>query len=224
MPRPSTRPDARRAGTGPNIIETNAVWDWITLRKETLLDKVSAHDVLRYFGVSLRFSGSEQREQIPCPFHDDNHPSARVFPTEGSSPSALYCFTCFGGKRKNIFELWKAFKGDPEMKFTLVLRGLEEAFGMETPEPPSRLNDAYEVSSRGPSEEDLEVQRLLEVCELRLRDAKPNFKMEGFLIVGQCLDRLHYRIGKGTIKLAEAKVIIRKVLDKISEKMRVAGA
>jgi hypothetical protein len=222
MPRPSIRPDVRKVETVPNVIENGAVREWINLRKSALLDKVSAHDVLRQFGVNLRFSGSSQSEQILCPFHDDSRPSAKVYPSEGGKPSKFYCFTC-RGKALDIFALWANFKGDPDMKFTQVLRGLEETFGLETPEPPARGNEAYE-SLRGPSEEDLEVKDLLGVCERRLRDAKPSFKLEGFLVVGQCLDRLHYRIEKGLLKTAEARVIIRKVLDKISEKMRASPA
>jgi len=107
------------------------------------------------------------------------------------------------------------------MKFSVVLRGLEEAFGIETPEPPKREFYGAEPL-RGPSEEEVEVRSLLEVCERRLRDAKASFQMAGFLLVGQCLDRLHYRIGKGTIDLVQAKGIMRKVLDKISEKMRAS--
>jgi hypothetical protein len=223
MPRPSARPEARTLDSD-NSLSGAAVREWITLRKETLQEKVSAHDVLRHFGVALKFGGSEHREQIPCPFHDDTKPSARVFPNEGiKSPSALYCFTCFGGKRKDIFALWKAFKGDEGMKFTQVLRGLEEAFGIETPKSPTFHSEVYE-SNRGPSEDEVEVRDLLGVCERRLRDAKPTFKLEGFLVVGQCLDRLQYRIEKGRISISDAKSIIRKILDKISEKIRASAA
>lgn len=217
---PSVRSTERKVETGSNIIEQGSVREWIYQRRDTLLDKVSAQDVLRYFGVNLKFTSGDHAEQILCPFHEDSRPSARVYPSQGGRPSAFYCFTC-GGKPKDIFGLWKEFKGDPEMKFSVVLKGLEGAFGIETPEPPKREFYGAEPL-RGPSEEEVEVRSLLEVCERRLRDAKANFQMPGFLLVGQCLDRLHYRIGKGAIDLVQAKVIMRKVLDKISEKMRAS--
>lgn len=217
----SAPPRERKVGTNTNIIEQGSVREWVYQRRDTLLDKVTAQDVLRHFGVSLKFAGGEHSEQILCPFHDDSRPSARVYPSQGGKPSAFYCFTC-GGKPKDIFGLWKAFKGDSEMKFTVILKGLEDAFGIETPEPPKR--DFFSPESlRGPSEDELEVRDLLSVCERRLRDAKPNFTMKGFLMVGQCLDRLHFRMGKGNIDLVVARGITRKVLDKISEKMRASS-
>ena len=223
MPRPSIRPETRTLDRDNSLAGT-AFREWTAIRKDTLRDKVKAHDVLRYFGISLKFSGSEHREQIPCPFHDDSDPSARVYPDEGpNSPSGLYCWTCFGGKRKDIFDMWKSFKGDEGMRWTQILRGLEEAFGIEAPKAPTLSHENYE-SIRGPSEEEVDVQDLLKVCERRLRDSKPSFKMEGFMVVGQCLDRLHHRLEKNLIGLAEAKTVIRKVLDKISEKVRATGA
>jgi len=222
MPRPSTRPEARKLDS--DNLAGAAFREWTTIRKETLRDKVKAHDVLRHFGVALKFSGSDHREHIPCPFHDDRNPSASVFPDEGAnSPSALYCWVCFGGHRKDIFDLWKTFKGDEGMKWHQILRGLEEAFGIEAPKAPTLSHESYETL-RGPSEEEVDVQDLLNVCERRLRDSKPSFKMEGFMVVGQCLDRLHHRIEKGLISLPEAKAVIRKILDKISEKVRAEGA
>lgn len=219
---PSAAPSRdRKVGTGTNIIEQGSVREWIYQRKDKLLEKVSAQDVLRHFGVALKFASGDHSEQILCPFHDDSRPSARVYPSQGGKPSAFYCFTC-GGKPKDIFGLWKEFKGDPEMKFSVILRGLEDAFGIETPEPPKKEFFGAE-SLRGPSEDELEVRDLIEVCERRLQDAKPNFTLRGFLLVGQCLDRLHYRIGKGNIEMAVAKGITRKILDKISEKMRAAS-
>jgi len=228
MTRFSDLPGARKLGTNLNP----AVLDWLDKRKEALVDKVSAHDVLRHFGVSLKFGGSDREEQFPCPFHNDSNPSAKVYPSSSRRPSHLYCFAC-GGKGWDIFELYKLFQGSPEMRFGQVLRGLEETFGLESPEPPYRVEDFdFDQAPRGPSEEDLEVQSLLGVCERRLQDSKPYFKLDGFLVVCQCLDRLYYRIekrlsilpGSHEYKASEAKSVIRKILDKIGEKVRVSPA
>ena len=154
-----------------NSYRNTAYKTWVDQRKEVLLNKVSAHDVLRHFGVDLRFSGDHQEEQICCPFHGDSNPSARVFPDIGGRPSHVFCYVC-RGKGWDIFDLWKLFNSEPEMKFTAVLRGLEKAFGIDTPEGPDMSREPVQ---RGPTEEEQVVLRLLDVCENRLRNAKEAF-------------------------------------------------
>jgi hypothetical protein len=122
-------------------------------------------------------------------------------------------------KRWDIFGLWKEFNSDPEMKFTLVLRELEKAFGIDTPEAPDMSREPVQ---RGPTEEEQAVLRLLEVCESRLRNAKEAFTMKGFLVVGRILDNLHYRMGHQTIDLETAEKTARQILEKIAEKLRSA--
>ena len=67
---------------------------WVMERVEAIKSRVSAHDILRHNGVDLKFGSGDKAESIICPFHADNKPSAKVHPTIGNSPSALYCFTC----------------------------------------------------------------------------------------------------------------------------------
>jgi hypothetical protein len=191
---------------------------WVDQRKEALLEKVSAHDVLRYFGVDLKFGGDHQEEQICCPFHGDSNPSARVFPDIGGRPSHVFCYVC-RGKGWDIFALWKLFNSDPEMKFTAVLRGLEKAFGLTTPEAPDMSRDPIQ---QGPTEEELVVIKLLDACENRLRNNKAVFALEAFLKIGKLLDQLHYQVELQLINLDEAEERIRQVLAKISEKVRSA--
>lgn len=193
---------------------------WTGKRLETLRAAVSAHDVLRYFGATLKAGGSEAEEQISCPFHgDDKKPSARVFPAQGSSPSGVYCWTC--QKRWDIVSLWKNFHGDDTMKFTVALRGLEKAFGIIPPDAPE-----YDYVEEGPDEareEKLdEIYRLLQVCENRLREAKPVFDMRGYLTVGKVLDGLYHSLDHDMLTLEETEKRIRMVLDKIGEKIRSA--
>jgi len=188
---------------------------WVDQRVEVLLDKVSAHDVLRHFWVELKYHDDSREEQILCPFHSDSIPSARLHPQQGDSRSGLYCFTC--RKRWDIFGLWREFSGDPEMKFTMILRGLEKAFGIITPEAPDMSREPVQ---RGPTEEELAVLRLLGVCECRLRSSKEAFTMNGFLTVGRILDNLHYRMAHQTIDLETAEKVARQILEKIAEKLR----
>lgn len=56
--------------------------------QDAVLDNVSIGDALRLVGVHV--SGERFSRQIRCPFHDDERPSARVYPDTGT----VYCFTC----------------------------------------------------------------------------------------------------------------------------------
>ena len=99
----------------------------------------------------------------------------------------------------------------------MILRGLEKAFGIITPEAPDMSREPVQ---RGPTEEELAVLRLLGVCECRLRSSKEAFTMNGFLTVGRILDNLHYRMAHQTIDLETAEKVARQILEKIAEKLR----
>jgi len=187
---------------------------WLNQRKETLKSKISAHDVLRYFGTDLKSSGDHE-EQICCPFHGDKTPSARIYPSIGNSPSGVYCWVC--RKRWDIFGLWKEFQGDPDLKFTAVLFGLEKAFNIATPEAPDMTRGTIQT---GPTEEEQEVLDKLQVCEKRLRANKAYFQLRGFLIVGHLLDNLHYQVKNKLIDIELAAKNAQLILDKIGEKAR----
>jgi hypothetical protein len=198
-----------------NTKKNEAYKEWVDQRKDTLKDRVSAHDVLRHFGIALKYSGSDKSEQICCPFHGDSDPSARIHANEGDSSSAVYCFVC--RERWDIFKLWARFNNEPEMKFTAVLAGLERAFGITTPEVPKF---SFEYKPSGPSDEEVEVKEKLDLCERRLRMFRNKFTLQGFLIVGKVLDQLHFQLQKKSITSEVALRTINLVLSKISEKSR----
>lgn len=194
--------------------------EWVRQRTEVLKSSVTAHDLLRHFGVMLRYGGSDNEEQISCPFHGkDTDPSARLYPESARSASGLWCFVC--QERWDIFALWKKFNNDPDAKFTQVLFGLEKAFGIITPEGPAA---DWTYKKAGPTEEEEDVLALLEVCESRLRQAKPAFDMRGFLLVGKLLDGLHVGVQERTVATEDADKRARLILDKIGEKIRNAQA
>lgn len=191
---------------------------WVRQRTDTLKSSVSAHDVLRRFGATLRYGGSDNEEQISCPFHGrDTDPSARVYPESARSASHVWCFVC--QESWDIFALWKKFNNDSEARFTAVLFGLEKAFGIITPEGPSL---DWTSKRAGPSDEEQHVMDMLVVCENRLKQAKPNFDMRGFLTVGKLLDNLHHGVQNRMISSEEAEKRTRLILDKIGEKIRGA--
>ena len=79
MPRPSTPPDARKLKTNLNP----AVLDWFETRTETLVNRVSAHDVLRHSGLTLKFSGSDREERDPMSFPQRLQPISESIPSHG---------------------------------------------------------------------------------------------------------------------------------------------
>lgn len=195
----------------------SATLEWMRQRTQTVKDNISAHDVLRHNGINLKYNGSGHEEQLQCPFHGkDNKPSARVFPDGARSKSHVFCYTCGNGKPWDVFALWKKFKGDDEMKFSLVVFELERAFGIIPPDGPSQTDSV----DTGPSDAEREVLSLFEVCERRLLEAKPCFERKGYLQVGQLLDRIRYRFDNRTIPPADASTVLRQVLDKVGEKIR----
>lgn len=192
--------------------------EWVRQRTETLKQAVSAHDVLRHFGVQLKYSGDDNEEQISCPFHgQDADPSARLFPADARSSSRLYCFVC--QERWDIFALWRKFQAQDDLRFTAILLGLEKAFGIPTPEAP-KLD--WEGKKSGPTEEEHALFDLLAVTERRMRQAKPHFEMKGFFIVSKLLDHLHNEVQQREIDVDVADQRARAILDKIGEKIRSA--
>jgi len=216
---------ARDDGFGDNYKEAlrdaernDAYREWVKQRAETLKVSVSAHDLLRRFGATLRYSGSSNEEQVSCPFHGkDADPSARVYPESARSPSHVWCFVC--QERWDIFALWKKYTGETDAKFTQVLLGLEKAYGIITPEGPA---PDWKSKKSGPTEEEHDLLDLLAVCESRLRQAKPHFEMKGFLVVGKLLDHLHHDVQNRLIATGEARKRTQLLLDKIGEKIRGA--
>lgn len=189
--------------------------DWIRARIQQIHGSITVFDVLRFNGVDLKSSGSNREEQISCPFHGvDGDPSARVYPASASGPSGVWCFVC--NEQWDCIGLWKKFRGSGDQKFSSVLFEIEKAFGLQIPEGPA----ANAFRERAPDKELEEVREMLELCEKRLRVSKPSFTMESYLRLGQALDRVTHQVSKKLIKSEQAKIVLRKILDKIGEKVR----
>lgn len=187
---------------------------WVSERAGTIRDRVTAFDVCRHFGVDLKL-GDSHEEQICCPFHGDSDPSARIYPQQADSNSGVYCWVC--QKRWDVFDLWREFSSNPDMKFTQVLFELEKAFGIVAPDGPSRELDA---KPRGPSEEEKNVLMLLSVCERRMNVLRDACDLKAFFTIGKLLDHLHTQVRHKRIDLEEAEKRCHLILDKIGEKIR----
>lgn len=191
--------------------QQEALKGWIQTRIQTLHDRVTAHDVLRKFGVDLRYN-TDRGEQIRCPFHgDDKKPSAKLHPESKDDPSHLWCFVC--QKRWDCIGLYKMFTGF-EGKFTALLRDMERTYGILPPETPEGLAIQKE------DEEGKEIQRLFVACENRLLGSKRAFDLRGYLTLGSVLDRLAHEFKEHKVTHEVARETLRRVLAKIGEKER----
>ena len=197
--------------------QKSAVYEWMKQRSAAVREAVSAHDILRYHNISLK-SSLDTEEQLSCPFHGkDNKPSARIYPSSGRSHSHLWCFTC--QKTWDVFKLWRDFMGyGEEIRFSTILFEIERTFGLVAPDAP----ESVVPIDTGPTEADLEVDALFDVCEKRLREARYKYEPEKFLLTGQLLDQIHHRWDKRTIKASDAHGVLRQILDKIGTRIRAA--
>lgn len=195
---------------------------WIQQRVEQIHSRVTAFDVLRQNGVSIRQDNSP--EQISCPFHGlDRRPSARIFPADARSPSHVWCYFC--QKRWDAIGLWRMFNGGPEnMPFTQALTLIERAYGLETPAMP---RDAL---FQPPPEVDEELEAfdvLYDACEARLSLAKPDYQrlddMVGYLTAGSILDKVRHQVDRRKLTPTKAITVLEQLRDRIGEKVRTAS-
>lgn len=198
---------------------------WYQRRKEAIHSRVSAYDVLRHNGVDLNQSTDDREEQISCPFHgEDKKPSARVYPEDGDRPSHVWCFVC-QAKGWDAIGLWRQFNGGPEnCKFSQALSGIERAFGMPTPEPPTGESVAEQGRPKvveDPSLDGFKAKYVL--CEKRLVHCKASFQhlgdMAGYLAAGSILDKAKYRVDTKVWSSTKGIQVLDQLLEKIFERV-----
>lgn len=193
--------------------QSEAFRQWVRQRVEEIHRKVSCGDVLARNGVHLKYGG-HKAEQFSCPFHgQDNKPSTRFYPSTNGKPEGVWCFVC--QERWDCITLFKKFE-QLEGPFTRTLARIEQAFSIQTPEMP---REAIRFEDEGPIH--TEVAQLFEVCERRLRGARPKFPLDSYLKIGSVMDRLHYRLENGKSTNEQTRLVLQQVLAKIGEKERV---
>ncbi len=192
---------------------SEAILQWIQDRAEVVHANIEAHDILRNFGVKLKYGGSGHEEQISCPFHGkDNHPSCRVYPRDARSPSHSWCYTC--QEWLDSIGMWRKFRGLD--KYTHALTEIERAYGITPPEPPlvARKKEAEHTRE--------ELEDLYDVTERRLFHARESFSMVQYLTIGSVLDRTKHQMDGGNGSPETVRATLRAVLNKIGEKVRSA--
>lgn len=195
--------------------------EWMRLRVEQVHRNVSSFDVLARRGINLN-STSGREEQFSCPFHGvDRRPSARIYPESARGPSHAWCFVC--QERWDAISLWRKFNGDsPEIPFSRTLTEIENAFGLPKLEVPTELRAGAE--DFGESKSFKSFVNLTEVCEGRLRLAKPAYRklndMVGYLSASSILDKVRFRVEQRIIAPEKGEEVLRQLLARIGDKVR----
>jgi len=190
---------------------------WYAMRRATIHEQITAHDILRMNGVTFRHT-SDREEQFSCPFHGkDAKPSARVYPAKADSRSHVWCYVC--QKSWDAISLWKKYSGD-ENGHHRILTEMEKHLGITPPKVPEGTHDLPQVDTRA---KDL-FTTLLDLCEHRLRTARDSYfsqeDMAGFLIAGSILDKLTFRIAEGKLAYEKANELLKQLIDKIGDRIR----
>lgn len=190
---------------------------WFQARIEQIHRTVSAYDVLLRHGVSLKGSGARE-EQFSCPFHGvDRKPSARFYPESARSPSHAWCFVC--QERWDAIALWRKFNGGETSTFSRALSEIERTFGLEVPDQPE------DMAKGRPKDSALEeFDTILAACEGRLRTAKTAYRklddMMGYLSASSIIDKVSFRVDERILTPAQGTEALRRLMDKIGEKIR----
>lgn len=203
------------AETSPQVKE------WYALRRKAIHEKVECHEILRRNGFGFKHT-SDREEQFSCPFHGkDEKPSARVYPSNPQSRSHVYCFVCKPSPSWDAIALWKKFSGEDKGHHA-ILSEIEKAFGIEVPPMPE--GSALPKQPSIDEAKQAELERLLEACEVRLLDAREDYRqlgdMSGYLVAGSILDKVTSQIGQGDLNFSEGLVILQKLRQKIGERIR----
>lgn len=181
--------------------------EWIRQRVQNIHQVVTVQDVLRRFGVAIKYDSKE--EQISCPFHGkDNRPSARAYPATHDRRSHVWCYVC--QEHWDVISLWKRFH-PTEHGFSSTLAEIERAFGIPVSERPNMPEEKPKGNEK--------LERLFAACEARLVSSRESFEARGYLTLCVLLDRLYAAAeANGDAAVIESK--LQKILDKIGEKCR----
>lgn len=192
-------------------------WEWYRQRVDQVHQRVSAFDLLRRNGVTIRQSSDTRAEQIHCPFHgQDKKPSARVYPDSARGPSGVWCWVC--RRPWDVIGLQMQFSG---CNFSQALTELERGYGLTTPEMPEGVRENVDETDEALNEFEI----LYDTCERRLRDARDVYHqlgdLKGFLQASTILDRVHHGvIVTRRMSPSKGSDVLRKTLDKIGQKIR----
>lgn len=200
-----------------------AVKVWYDLRKKAIHEKVGVHDILRNNGIKFRHMG-DREEQFSCPFHGkDEKPSARAFPTTPQSPSHVWCYVC--RERWDAISLWKKYSGDESKSFHRVLSEIEKHYNITPPPVPE---GGFKNLPSVDDQQKADFERIYRACEERLISERGAYvemgDMNGYLVAGSILDKALHQIGDGQLGYRDGTELMKKLMQKIGERIRRGSA
>lgn len=175
-----------------SLEEESARKAWYRARAQRVLSHTSAHAVLDHFGVKVT-CGTDQGESIPCPFHGDNRPSAKIHPENSGGPSHLWCYVC--RKNWNAIQLWMTFQG---VKYSQALAAMEKFLALPALPLPSG------PSFKPPPSRVEEVKAKLESVERIFRYRRQEIPRDTYLKFCVALDRFWGALEKDPLKVEKS--------------------
>lgn len=127
-----------------------------------------------------------ETQQVPCPVHEDRHPSARFY----ADTNSLFCFTC-----QKTFDPISLVQAKLGLSFTDAIAWLDQAFDvLPIPEGLGTFVRAQVRRVATPNPD-----AMLALLEHALRAARPAVSLETFVRRSTAIDLLHYQLTQGMI-------------------------
>jgi hypothetical protein len=166
---------------------------------EAVARHVPMAKVLLWAGVTLQGEGTQQ---VRCPIHADNKPSARYY----ADANRLYCFVC--GKHYDAVSvvMHKLGCGAAE-----AIEWLTEQFGA-----PSAIDEMRAELSHVHTPV-ASITPLVDLLEERLRDVRRCVDLPKFVRWCRVLDLVRVSLKDGTLAMEEAKPILATLYGQIQE-------
>lgn len=175
----------------------------LDLRIQQLRSKLTIFQVLERLGVELSRGASTQ--QIPCPFHDDRRPSARLY----SDTNRLYCFTC-----ARTWDQISSVVSRRDLSYPEAVRWLEEQFQISY--SVDDLTSVMRAKLTPPSKPPVNLVALFQEVEKRLIDARHALGLERYCKLLVALDIIAVSVHNKSMSPDTAVTNMKQILAKVS--------
>lgn len=158
------------------------------LRIAAVRQHVTIFEMLDRMGIQL----AEETQQIRCPFHADNNPSARIF----ADQNKIWCWTCQRG-----WDVIDAAQSHLGVGLHEALTWLEQEFSIPGATQGLAMTIKTQLSSRAAPD----IAQVADLVEQTLRTRKKALGFERYTRLLYGLDLTVYQLAKKAVKLTEAQ-------------------